>query len=259
MTATNIVADFCEAASLAGVKISPSEILVQEIPAPHRPPSALPKGMLAVYVFMFGDRCLKVGKAGPKSAARFCYQHYGVNRAPSTLAASLVKAKFASNGHVVTADTVAEWICAYTSRINFLLPARYGVTVLSLLEAFVQCRLDPEFEGFSSQRSLQDRRKDESETTHAEQERKHQRCPICATSVEPNSRYPCYVCQKCAAKATSADGRLLSFHNEGFSGGYVAHYADTGGDYPSHECFIEGVKCHADEARFGGIVIEAVG
>ena len=82
-------------------------------------------------------------------------------------------------------------------------------------------------------------------------------CPICATSLEPQSRYPHYVCQACASRARSADGRPLTFENEGFSGGYVASYTDTGDSYDSHDCWIDGVACHADEARFGGIVIEA--
>jgi hypothetical protein len=85
-----------------------------------------------------------------------------------------------------------------------------------------------------------------------------QHCPICSAAVAPNPRYPRYVCESCAGKASSADGRLLAFSNVDFSGGFAARYADTGAEYPSHECFIGGVKCHADEARFGGIVIEAV-
>lgn len=86
-----------------------------------------------------------------------------------------------------------------------------------------------------------------------------QHCPICSMAVAPNPRYPRYVCQACAAKASSADGRPLEFSNVGFSGGFAARYADTGAEYPSHECFIGAVKCHADEARFGGIVVEAAG
>jgi hypothetical protein len=85
-----------------------------------------------------------------------------------------------------------------------------------------------------------------------------QQCPICSVEVRPNPRYPRYVCPTCAGKAASADGRLLQFGNVDLSGGFVARYADTGVEYSSHACFIGGVKCHADEARFGGIVIEAV-
>lgn len=83
-----------------------------------------------------------------------------------------------------------------------------------------------------------------------------QNCPICANPVRPNPRYPSYVCSACAAKASSKDGRLLKFYNEGLSGGFVAVYADTGERYQSHECYIEGIKCYADEARLGGIVIQ---
>jgi hypothetical protein len=83
-------------------------------------------------------------------------------------------------------------------------------------------------------------------------------CPICSKTVRANPRYPRYVCEDCSAKATSADGRALTFSNVSLSGGYAARYADTGEDYPSHDCFIKGVRCHADEARFGGIVIQVV-
>lgn len=40
------------------------------------------------------------------------------------------------------------------------------------------------------------------------------------------------------------------------SGGFEAIVADTKEEYPSHICYIEGVECWADEARFGGIVIQ---
>jgi hypothetical protein len=54
------------------------------------------------------------------------------------------------------------------------------------------------------------------------------------------------------------DGRLLAFSNVDLSGGFIATFVDTGEEYESHECFVDGVKCHADEARFGGVVIEVV-
>ena len=82
-------------------------------------------------------------------------------------------------------------------------------------------------------------------------------CPICNTSLESQSRYPRYVCHACASRVRSADdGRQLAFANEGIDGGYVATYADNGEPYDSHDCWIDGVACRADEARFGGMVIE---
>jgi len=150
---SELIADFVKAAALAGIQIPAADIEFVELPAPHRPPSSLPPGKLAVYVFMHGNRCLKVGKAGPKSAARYCSQHYGANRAPSTLARSLIKAQFGGSALLDEAN-IAAWIRANTDRINFLVPSNYGFAVLSLLEAFVQCRLKPEFEGFASQRAV---------------------------------------------------------------------------------------------------------
>lgn len=82
------------------------------------------------------------------------------------------------------------------------------------------------------------------------------RCPICGVELRAHLRYPRYVCRDCADKACSADGRPLAFFNASLGGGFLAQYADTGEKYPSHECYINGVKCWADEAYFGGIVIE---
>ena len=83
-----------------------------------------------------------------------------------------------------------------------------------------------------------------------------QTCPICSRPVTPNPRYPRCVCPDCAGRASSADGRRLRFYNQDLSGGYTAEYADTGETYPGHACYIDGVPCIADEARFGGIVIQ---
>ena len=143
--------DFIKAAALAGINIPRPDVEVEFLCAPHRPPSSLPDGRMAVYVFMLGDRCLKVGKANQKSLARYCSQHYGLN-APSTLAKSLLtrRKNFDCNG--LNEQNVKAWICEKTTRLNFLVPSRYGIFALSLLEAFLQCRLQPEFEGFASQR-----------------------------------------------------------------------------------------------------------
>jgi hypothetical protein len=146
-----IAFDFVQVAALAGISISLSDIEVEFFAAPHHPPRLLPSGRLAVYVFMFANRCLKVGKAGSKSAARFCNHHYG-SKAPSTLAKSLMKRQAGLGVTGLDDANVKAWICEHTSRVNFLIPAKYDPFALSLLEAFVQCRLHPEFEGFASQR-----------------------------------------------------------------------------------------------------------
>lgn len=86
-----------------------------------------------------------------------------------------------------------------------------------------------------------------------------QKCPICSTEVAYSERYPGYLCSSCAAKATDENGRPLDFGNISLSGGFAANYSDTGERRDSHICYIDGIKCRADEARFGGIVIQIYG
>ena len=81
-----------------------------------------------------------------------------------------------------------------------------------------------------------------------------QRCPICRSSVTLNERYPNHVCGWCETRAVDDRGRTLQFANIDFSGGFAAFIESTGKPYDSHVCFIDGVACWADEARFGGIV-----
>ena len=86
----------------------------------------------------------------------------------------------------------------------------------------------------------------------------HHACPVCAVALPPMPRYPNHVCQDCAARAVAADGRALVFYNADGSSGYRAELADSGERHPSHACWIDGIACHADEARFGGIVVEVI-
>jgi predicted Zn-dependent protease len=147
-----IVQDFLKAAALAGTNLRESDITVEVTKAPHRPPSRLPPGKMAVYVFSHGTTILKVGKAGPNSAARYTSQHYNAASAPSTLAASLMKEGSIIGIHGLSVESAGNWIKQNTDRTNFLLRLECGIPILTLLEAFLQCKLKPKFEGFSSQR-----------------------------------------------------------------------------------------------------------
>ena len=149
--------DFLEVARLAGASIPREALRIELLPAPHRRPSRLPPGGQAVYAFFLGDRCLKVGKAGPKTNARFTSQHYGFN-APSTLAKSidasrdlvarlLSEATGAKETPLPQRDRLGQWIERNTSRLNAFIPVSSGQFALALLEAFLQCRFKPVFEG----------------------------------------------------------------------------------------------------------------
>ena len=147
-----ILEDFVEVARLAGLRITLAELKVEESnETSHIRPSTLPADLVAVYMFKFGDDFLKIGKAGPKSVARYCSQHYGLH-APSTLARSLIKHQASLNLPYLDKSNISDWICQNTKRINVLFPAAYGPAALALLESFLHCRLNPKFEGFDSQK-----------------------------------------------------------------------------------------------------------
>ena len=149
-------AAFIQVTELSWLRLTPSDIRTEVLAAPHRRPSRLPEGSQAVYAFIFGGHCLKVGKAGPKTQARFTTQHYGFH-APSTLAKSILKhsSRVAELAAVnlrqdigrLNEATVGDWIERNTARLHIYLDTATGDLTLSLLEAFAQCRLQPIFEG----------------------------------------------------------------------------------------------------------------
>ena len=139
-------------AELAGFPLSENDLVIEQLPAPHKPSTRLPPGKMAVYLFRHRDRVLKVGKAGPNSEARYTSQHYSSRAAPSTLAASLLKHGPEVGIPELDEATVGDWIRQNTDRCNFLLDSGYPIRLLTLLESFLQCRLDPVFEGFRTQR-----------------------------------------------------------------------------------------------------------
>ena len=91
-----------EVARLAQAALQTCDVKTELLPVPHQRPKKLPKGSQAVYAFLLGTHCLKVGKAGPKTQARFTSHHYGENalaraaRTGSALAPSPVAISFVS-------------------------------------------------------------------------------------------------------------------------------------------------------------------
>lgn len=150
--AENLLSDFRRVCEIAGVELSTEDISYEVLDKPHKPPSRIPPDCMAVYMFFYEGKALKVGKAGPKSQARYTSQHYNPKSAPSTLAASLLKGSDSIGVSGLTAENVGTWIKQHTDRINFRLSTKQEIFVLTLLESFLQCRLKPVFEGFASQR-----------------------------------------------------------------------------------------------------------
>ena len=85
-------------------------------------------------------------------------------------------------------------------------------------------------------------------------------CPICGTEQPAVPRYPDYLCRACVARAGTSDGRRLVLVNTSLTGGFAARYADDEELCEevtvTHIVYVDGVRCWADEARFGGIVVQ---
>ena len=141
------LADFEAVSELAGDPIMLAEVSVEFMPAPHIPPRSLPAGMMAVYGFWRNGEWLKIGKAGPKSHARYASQHYNPDSAKSTLARSLARDATMNSTPGFNPSTPGDWIKSETSRVNILLQSARRRELLSLLEVFLQVRLKPRYEG----------------------------------------------------------------------------------------------------------------
>ena len=88
------------------------------------------------------------------------------------------------------------------------------------------------------------------------------KCPICNDILECYSeRYPKIICIKCANSEITDDyGNIVSFSNVDFTGGFVSSHNinNTLVQKSEHICWINNVKCYANEHRYGGIVIQKV-
>lgn len=143
------IIQFLKALELAGITLEERSIDIKDLGCPHTP-NELPKGKMAIYTFQFQGRYLKIGKAGPKSNARFRSHHYGPHRANSSLARCLLSDSDMKPYHL-DYNNVGNWIRQNTHRIDILLDQSEDIFVLNFLESFLQCKYRPKYEGFESQ------------------------------------------------------------------------------------------------------------
>ena len=76
-----------------------------------------------------------------------------------------------------------------------------------------------------------------------ENEPKSQECPICAGETSYNPRYPYHICRTCLADGIVVNGCTVEVSS-------LDIYS-----VPSVECLVKGKECIAQEARFGGLVV----
>ena len=79
-------------------------------------------------------------------------------------------------------------------------------------------------------------------------------------------RYRRSVCDTCYPKTVDSQGRRVSGYNTSLTGGFEATYvgADGASEGICHEvtdsgrCWIDGHACTIQEAKFGGVVVQAL-
>jgi hypothetical protein len=89
-------------------------------------------------------------------------------------------------------------------------------------------------------------------------------CSNCKKEVRFNGRYPKYICRDCASKDIFAlSGEEVRFCNIDFAGGLRIRYVDNNDNVIredetqiSCDCIIDNKLFYAQEARFGGVVIQ---
>ena len=89
-------------------------------------------------------------------------------------------------------------------------------------------------------------------------------CSNCYKEVYYQVRYPKYICSECVSKSKyDTKGNLVEFSNLSITGGFRISYLDNQGNTIREddteeycECIIDGKLFFAQEAKFGGIVIQ---
>jgi hypothetical protein len=90
------------------------------------------------------------------------------------------------------------------------------------------------------------------------------KCKICCTTdMFYSPRYPNQVCENCIVNSVDSEGNIVKFYNVDFYGGFESYHYVIGSDGQTnvvqkneHVCWINGKKCFADEAKFGGIIVQ---
>ncbi len=139
-----------ETTKLLGKPVDKEKYEIIDRGVPHRP-RILPPNSMGIYTFWYNGKALKIGKAGPKSNARFLSQHYSPTSARSTLAASILadEEMWASG---ISALNVGDWIKRNCRRVDIILNAELGFFTLEFIEAALHYKYEPKYEGFSAQR-----------------------------------------------------------------------------------------------------------
>lgn len=118
---------------------------------PHKP-EKLPANKMGVYIFIYKEEFLKIGKVGPKSNARWQSQHYSPTSSQSNLAKSILKDKQNFKGSDLNEKNIGKWIKDNCHRYDILIDADSSIFSLDFIESALRYKFIPRYEGFDSQR-----------------------------------------------------------------------------------------------------------
>ena len=113
--------------------------------APHEP-NKKPKNKFAIYAFVHNGKFLKIGKCGPKSYARFNYQHYNPKSTNSNLAKSILLDKNNYSKYKINKTNIAKWIKNNCTRIEVIFDDRVKDNYITYLESLLILELEPKYE-----------------------------------------------------------------------------------------------------------------
>lgn len=161
---SNIKPKILEVFSVLGKKIDINQINIIPLHKGHSTPK-FNKGKMYVYSFWFENNekeiiPLKIGKAGPKSAARYTSHHYNMNSSQSCLAKRISK-----DDNFITENNLMEiskdskelnkWIKENCHRIDIEMPFdennNFDLYTLELVEAIFHNLYKPKYEGITEQ------------------------------------------------------------------------------------------------------------
>ncbi|PZD96585.1 hypothetical protein DNH61_07250 [Paenibacillus sambharensis] len=134
---------------VAGVKVLDEQIQVENRGNPHKLTKL--NGKIVVYTFSYEGQHLKIGKAGPKSAARVNSHHYDPDSSMSNLSKSIL-GDTDFELYALSKSTVGEWIKNNTERIDILIDYQLGIFILNFVEAYLHLKFQPKYEGYEGQR-----------------------------------------------------------------------------------------------------------
>ena len=130
-----------------GNEIKKDDVEIYDRGLPHNSPKHLTKNHRAVYLFLYGDEYLKIGKVNENSNARYTTGHYGFNH-PSTLAKSIIRDEDFAQTNGINEFNVADWIKQNCRRIDIEISSiLYDEFAVSLIEIILQYKLRPKYEG----------------------------------------------------------------------------------------------------------------